>query len=164
MRCSIETIETPPPRLALSRSATLPTASREEGNSRRDHRLPTVRASGTTFYRAKLRRAGGRVDQLDDPVRRDRRLGDAHAERLERVLDRRKERRDRRDGAALARPLEPERIERARRLHVQDFHVERVSRKRQKVFAEIGRLRLRPLVVEHALEERVADAVDDAAD
>src|SRR3979490_2145428 len=79
---------------------------------------------------------GGLAQQLHDPLRRDRRLGDAHAERLERILHRRHQGRDRRDGAALARPLDAERIERARRLHVQHLDIGRVGRKRQQVVAE----------------------------
>src|ERR1700730_13133180 len=42
---------------------------------------------------------GGLAQQLHDPLRRDRRLGDAHAKRRERVLHRRDQGRDRRNGA-----------------------------------------------------------------
>src|SRR6266581_1236059 len=92
------------------------------------------------------------------------RLGDVHTERLECTLDCRKQRRDRRDSAALARTLEAKRIERARRLHVQHFDGRRVGRERQEILAEMRRHRLCLVVVDQPLEERIADAVDDAAD
>src|SRR5712671_4146263 len=76
---------------------------------------------------------GGLAEQFHDPLRRDRRLGDAHPERLERILHRRYQGRDRGNCAALARSLEAERVERARRLHVQHLDVGRVGRERQQI-------------------------------
>lgn len=48
-----------------------------------------------------------RAHQRHQPPRRDRQVADAHAKRRERVLDRRRDRSRRRNGAALGRALTP---------------------------------------------------------
>src|SRR5215472_1222288 len=67
------------------------------------------------------------------------------------------------DGAALAGALDAERIERVRRLHVLDVAGRHVERRRQEIVLKGRRQRLRISIVLHPLEQRIADAMGDAA-
>ena len=69
-----------------------------------------------------------------------------------------------RNSAALARALDAERIARRRRFDVMDFDARHLGRDRQQIVGISRRERLALFVVDHALEKRVADAVNDAAD
>src|SRR5262245_35478652 len=68
-------------------------------------------------------RSSTTLKQRDDARRRYRRLGDAHAERRQRVLDGVGNCRRRRDRAAFAEPLDPERV--ARRWELQVHRLDR---------------------------------------
>src|SRR5688572_7940927 len=75
-------------------------------------------------------------------------------------------RRDRRRGYRPALPgaLHAQRIQRRGRLEMHEIDMRHVGRERQQVFAEVGRYRLRVLVVRHAFVERIAHPVRDAPD
>ncbi len=109
-----------------------------------------------------LIRAGG-GERRHDAVGRQRHLREAHAERRQRILDGGDDRRRRRNGAAFARALDAERIERVRRLHVLDPAARHVRSGGQEIILEARRQRLRARVVFHELEQCIADAVRDPA-
>ena len=86
------------------------------------------------------------------------------AERRKRVLDRRDDRRRHRHHAGFADALDAERVERRRRFVVEDLDARHARRRHQQIFGERRGDRLAVVVEAHPFEERVADAVHDAAD
>ena len=71
-------------------------------------------------------------------MRQDRHFAQHGAQRGQGVVDRIEDRRDGRNRSALSRALDAERIQRARRLQVDNLDTRNIGRERQKVLAEIG--------------------------
>src|SRR6266536_6467032 len=102
-------------------------------------------------------------DELDQHVRRDRRLPNAHPERLQRVLDGGDHRGRGRNGADLAGALAAERIERRRRLFIQRLNSWHFGGTRQEVIGEARGERLAGRVVSHPFQHGIAEAMRHAA-
>src|SRR5258705_2404762 len=79
------------------------------------------------------------------------------------MLDRTDNRGRRRDHAAFPDPLDAQRVEWGGRDVADQLDLRQLGRGRQQVLGEIGADRLRGLVVDHPLEQRIADAMHDAA-
>ena len=98
-----------------------------------------------------------------DALRRRRHFVDLDAEQRERVVDGVDHRRRRADGAAFAEALGLGNRVRARRLHVVQLDRRHLARGRRHVVGEIGGEDAAGLVVDDFFEQRVADALGDAA-
>ena len=104
------------------------------------------------------------VQHLLQPLRRHRELRH-RARHADGVVDRRGDRRADAGHAALACPLDAERIERARVVLAQhDLHLGRLAHGRQQIVGEGRRQRIAALVVGEFLEQRPAQALGEAAD
>src|SRR4051812_45564732 len=105
------------------------------------------------------------IHQLHDPLRRQRVFVDHHTVARKRVLHGGDHRGETRDGAAFAGALDADRVPGGGGFHVLQVHARHVGGGKEEVFAVVRGLRLAGVaVVNHALEEDVADAVGDAAD
>src|SRR5215218_6197805 len=104
------------------------------------------------------------VDDVLEPLRRDRQLGEGSGD-SDRILDGRSDRGADRGDAALACALDAERVQRARRLLRQDdFDVGRLAHRRQEVVRERRAERVAPLIVDEFLQQRAAYALREPAD
>ena len=95
--------------------------------------------------------------------RLDRQPRDVHAERAQRIVDRRGDRRRDRKRATLARALCAERIERRRRLHVMQLDPRQAHRRGQHILRVIHRQRLAIPVVDHLLQQGRAERLNQRA-
>ena len=103
------------------------------------------------------------AQQLEDPMRRHRYLGDHDAEGREGVRRGIRDRGRRADRAALADPLLAEFAIGRRGLHVLDADIRHLGRARQQIIGERRGERLAILIERHLLIERRADALRRAA-
>src|SRR5262249_21426407 len=104
------------------------------------------------------------VRRSHDLFRRDRRLIELDLEWCERIRDRVRDRRRRRDGATLAYAFDAKRIERRRGLQMDECHVWNVAAGRKQVIHEGPREELSLRIVGEALEQDAAQTLRRAAD
>src|SRR6059036_1456671 len=128
---------------------------------------PSITSSARTDVDgvAKLRGTATKsvLDQPPEPIGVERHLTDPHPERRERIVDRLGDERRNGDGAGFPYPLDPERVERRRRLDVADLDLGDLERGRHQEVHEGRGERLAAVVVDDALVERAADALRDPA-
>ena len=99
-----------------------------------------------------------------DAARRRRDFVDRHAERRERVIDGVEHRRRRADGAALAQPLGLRDGRSVERFQVKQLDRRHLAARRRQKIGERRREDVAAFVVDDLFQQRIADALRDAAD
>src|SRR5262252_3304891 len=125
-------------------------------SSRRVTERPTKLMSG-------LARCANCAQRGADSLRRCRKLVDRDAERGEGIVDGVDDRRRRADGAALAQPLRLGDGRLGRRLEMMDIDRWDFPRGRRQIIRQARRENIARLVVDDLLEQRVGDALGNAA-
>ena len=104
-----------------------------------------------------------RLDEAEQPLRRDRKFVDLDAERRQRVGQRVGDRRRRADRAAFAHAAKAAERRRRRALEMHDVHRRNFAGRRHQIIDQARGMDLALLVVDDFFVERRADALRDAA-